>query len=126
MGKSVVALADRHRLGQVLQNLLDNALKYSDEGEGVAVQVEAAAGEGRVSVADRGVGIAPEALPRLFDRFYRVDQAGAPVGLGLGLYIARMLVEAHGGRIWAESTAATGSTFAIGLPLAGEAVALPS
>ncbi len=116
----VVALADRDRLGQVLQNLIGNAVKYSPEGSEVVVVVSAEDAEARLSVADRGIGVAPEHLPRLFDRFYRADATGAPAGLGLGLYISRMLVEAHGGRIWAESAPGEGSTFTVALPLAAE------
>ena len=109
---------DRDRLGQVLRNLLSNAVKYSPEGGEIRIRVEHLDGEARVSVVDAGVGIAPEALPRLFDRFYRTDQALASgvEGLGLGLYITRSLVEAHGGRLWAESALGAGSTFTISLP----------
>lgn len=110
---------DRDRLGQVLDNLLGNAVKYAHGGGEIVVQVAAAEGEARLSVADRGTGVPAEVLPRLFDRFYRVDQSGSPSGLGLGLYIARMLVESHGGRIWADSAPGVGSTFTVVLPLAG-------
>jgi PAS domain S-box-containing protein len=109
---------DADRLAQVLDNLLGNALKYSGDGADVIIRVERGnrAGETRVSVADHGEGIPTHALPHLFDRFYRVDRHDAASGLGLGLYIARMLVEAHGGRIWAESTPGVGSTFTFVLP----------
>lgn len=112
----VAVLVDRDRLGQVLDNLLGNAVKYSDDE--VVVRIEPDDGEARLSVADRGPGIPAEVLPRLFDRFYRGQQATSSAGLGLGLYIARMLVEAHGGRIWAESELGAGSTFIVALPLA--------
>jgi PAS domain S-box-containing protein len=112
----VVGCWDRDRLAQILDNLLTNALKYCPEGGAVAVRVEADGGEARLSVSDQGPGIAREQQPRLFERFYRVDATGAG-GLGLGLYIARMLVEAHGGKIWAESEPGRGSTFAVALPL---------
>ena len=122
----VVALVDRYRVGQVLQNLLGNAVKYSPPGSEVVVRVEATDGEARLSVADAGPGITPGALPRLFERFYRADPAGAPAGLGLGLYISRMLVETHGGRIWAESAPGEGSTFTVALPIGGPTPAEPA
>ena len=113
----VVGCWDRDRLAQVLDNLLGNAVKYAPGGSQVVVRVERVAGEARLAVADRGPGIAPEHLPRLFERFYRADGTGAAAGLGLGLYISRMLVEAHGGRIWAASAPGEGSTFTVALPL---------
>ncbi|MHB1416028.1 MAG: MASE3 domain-containing protein [Chloroflexota bacterium] len=109
------ALADANRLERVLTNLLSNALKYSEDT--VRVTVEADANELTVAVADKGRGIAKEDLPHLFDRFYRVDETRRTEGLGLGLYITRMLVEAHGGRIWVESEPGEGSTFSFTLPL---------
>jgi signal transduction histidine kinase len=107
---------DPERLGQVLQNVLDNAVKYSPEGGEILVRITSAPGEIRLSVSDQGAGIAPADLPRLFERYYRAHGGNHTAGLGLGLYIARMLVEAHGGRIWAESTPGQGSTFTIALP----------
>jgi NtrC-family two-component system sensor histidine kinase KinB len=111
---------DRDRLAQVLQNLLTNATKYSPDGGTIVVRVAGDGGEVRVSVADQGPGIAPEALPNLFRRFYRTAEAkiSGAEGLGLGLYISRSLVEAHGGRIWAESIPGQGSTFTFTLPRA--------
>ncbi|MBA2597124.1 MAG: PAS domain S-box protein [Chloroflexia bacterium] len=108
---------DRDRLGQVLDNLLSNAVKYSRPGGEIVVRVEPNGSEAWVRVVDEGEGIPPETLPRLFERYYRADRSDTKVGLGLGLYIARMLVEAHGGRIWAESTPGQGSTFTIALPV---------
>lgn len=107
---------DPDRLSQVFTNLLGNAVKYGAGGE-IVVRVAAGDAEVRVSVADRGPGIPPEALPRLFDRFYRAEGAGRREGLGLGLYITRGIVEAHGGRITADSRLGEGSTFAVELPL---------
>jgi two-component system phosphate regulon sensor histidine kinase PhoR len=110
---------DRDRVEQVLQNLLSNAVKYSPEGGEVVLRVEDVGGEARVAVTDRGLGVSAEALPRLFDRFYQARigrTAGDAEGLGLGLYITRSLVEAHGGRIQAESVLGRGSTFAVTLP----------
>jgi len=114
-------LADEDRLTQVLTNLLANALAYTPVGGDVTVSVARAGDEVRVSVTDSGVGIPPEHLPYIFDRFYRVDKSrsrGAGGGSGIGLTIARRLVEAHGGRIWAESTGEnTGSVFTFTLPV---------
>jgi PAS domain S-box-containing protein len=109
---------DRDRLGQVLDNLLGNAVKYSPGGREVRVTVEAVGEDACLRVADQGPGISADGLPRLFERFYRGQHAAAEAGLGLGLYISRMLVEAHGGRIWVESELGVGSTFTIALPLA--------
>lgn len=113
----VVGDWDRGRLDQVLGNLLGNAVKFSPPESAVRVEVTVADGAAWVAVIDHGLGIAPEDLPRLFDRFYRgAATAGVP-GLGLGLHIARALVEAHGGRIWAESSPGRGSRFVLTLPL---------
>jgi signal transduction histidine kinase len=78
--------------------------------------VNATGVEANVSVIDQGAGIAAEALPHLFERFYRAEQHGSTPGLGLGLYITRMLVEAHGGRVWVESAPGQGSTFTFSVP----------
>ena len=111
---------DADRLEQVLHNLLSNAVKYSPAGGEITVRVEGDGAVARVAVADQGVGIAPGALPRLFDRFYRAEAtASGAQGLGLGLYISRSLVQAHGGRMWAESTPGRGSTFVFTLPYGG-------
>ena len=109
---------DRDRLGQVLDNLLGNAVKYSPDGGEVLVTIEVVEQEAYLRVVDQGPGIPTDALPRLFERFYRGQHAAESAGLGLGLYISRMLVEAHRGRIWAASMPGAGSTFSIALPLA--------
>jgi len=112
-------LADPDRLERILTNLWSNALKYSAPGTPVTVQARHEDGWVITSVTDRGPGIAPEDLARLFERYARVG-AGRErrEGVGLGLYITRMLVEAHGGRIWAESQVGVGSTFSFSLPVA--------
>lgn len=111
----VVGAWDEGRLKQVLSNLVENAFKYGSKEFEVVIRVEDDEEEARVIVADRGPGIAAEQLPQLFDRFYRADTTGVG-GLGLGLYISRMLIEAHGGRIWVDSEVGEGSTFTFALP----------
>ncbi len=113
--------ADRLRLEQVLRNLGENAAKYSPEDTLVVIRVRKAGEAGGLihfSVSDQGRGIAPEHLNRLFERFYRVqdEKVSAIPGTGLGLPIARMIIEAHGGDIWAESVLGRGSTFHFTLP----------
>ncbi len=111
------------RLGQVLVNLLHNAVKFSPEGGDVTVRVRSAGGEVSVAVVDHGMGIPRGDLDRVFERFYKVDRArsrvgGARGGTGLGLAIARHVVEGHGGRIRVESEEGRGSTFTFALPVA--------
>lgn len=110
--------ADRRRLEQVVRNLLDNAVKYSPDGGLVVVRGQVAGDEVILSVADNGVGIAPEHLNRLFEKFFRVKSPlGDKVrGTGLGLPISRTIVQSHGGRIWAESEVAKGTTIYFTLP----------
>jgi PAS domain S-box-containing protein len=110
--------ADYNRLERILLNLLTNALKYSDPGTPVLLRARRRDDMAEVSITDQGRGIAPEDLPHLFERFYRVQDERRAEGVGLGLYITRQLVEAHGGRIWAESELSKGSTFTFTLPLA--------
>jgi signal transduction histidine kinase len=109
------ATFDHERMLQVLANLLSNALKFTGEGGTVVVRVASAGSELRVAVQDTGVGIAPDQLEPIFERFWQVTRADRR-GLGLGLFISRSIVEAHGGRIWAESAVGAGSTFAFTLP----------
>jgi signal transduction histidine kinase len=112
--------ADRERIHQVLFNLLDNAVRFTPAGGRVTVSAERSDGSVDVHVTDTGPGIPPEHLPRLFERFYRADPARSQKegGTGIGLAIARSVVEAHGGRIWAESVVGVGSTFRFTLPAA--------
>jgi signal transduction histidine kinase len=109
---------DRDRLNQVLHNLLSNAIKYAPDGGDILIQVEARDQEAWVTIVDQGIGIPPDEVGHLFDRFYRTRAAtGSRIeGLGLGLYISKGLVEAHGGRIWVESEVGRGSTFTFALP----------
>jgi two-component system phosphate regulon sensor histidine kinase PhoR len=113
---------DAARLGQVIVNLLHNAVKFSPDGGDVVVAVRGSA-DVVVSIADHGVGIPSAAQPRIFERFYKVDRArvrGEAGGTGLGLAIARHIIEQHGGRIWVESVEGTGSTFSFALPSAAD------
>ena len=112
------AAADYNRLERIIINLLSNALKYSTPGTPVTVGVRQEDGMVRISVRDSGPGIPPEELPRLFQRYYRPEGMRSTEGIGLGLYIARLLVEAHGGRIEVESEVGKGSTFSFTLPVA--------
>jgi signal transduction histidine kinase len=107
---------DPERLARVVQNLVGNALKYSGPETHVTVRGWHAGGEVIITVSDNGEGIPAGDVGRVFERFYRGSRAGARDGLGLGLYISRLIVEAHGGRIWCESTVGEGSTFAFALP----------
>lgn len=111
--------ADPNRLERILTNLLSNACKYSEPGTPISVRFLEQDGEIVTSITDRGRGIAPEDLPRLFQRYFRAA-AGRErkESLGLGLYITRRLVEAHGGRVWVESKVGVGSTFSFSLPVA--------
>jgi PAS domain S-box-containing protein len=109
---------DPAQLERVLGALIANALGDAPPGSEVVVRAAAAGDEVRVSITDRGAGIPEQDRPHLFDRVYRGRATAQAQGLGLGLYIARRLVEAHGGRIWVESTVGEGSTFAFTLPVA--------
>ena len=116
--------ADPDRIAQVLGNLLDNALRHTPPGGRITVGLEPAprGDEAWVTVSDTGPGIPAEHLPNVFERFYRADRARSrPAGgSGIGLAVVKQLVEAHGGRVWAESPPGTGATFGFGLPAADE------
>jgi signal transduction histidine kinase len=113
---------DPARIDQVLGNLISNALKYGDEHGAIDIRLDRRAEEIEVAVTNRGRGISAEELPRLFDRFMRSKSArgSAVQGLGVGLYIAKGLVEAHGGRIWAESLPGQTTTIRFTLPVAAQ------
>jgi len=108
---------DRRRIDQVLSNLLSNANKFTPRGGHILVRVRPEGKEAVVRVADSGPGVPADKLARVFDKFYVVGERTPGRGMGLGLYIARQLVELHGGRIWAENRARRGSVFAFALPL---------
>jgi signal transduction histidine kinase len=112
----LMAPCDRERILQVLANLLGNAVKFTPAGGTVTVEARAEADEVHVAVRDTGPGIPEDEQPRLFERYWQ-SRSAAHQGSGLGLYIARGLVEAHGGRLWVESVTGAGSTFTFTLPL---------
>jgi two-component system phosphate regulon sensor histidine kinase PhoR len=111
---------DEERLDQLLVNLLHNAIKFSPRGSAVILAAEQRSGSVVLSVSDQGDGIPAEEQERVFERFYKVDRARhrGQGGTGLGLAIARNIAEAHGGRLWLESTEGQGSTFSVSLPIA--------
>ncbi len=110
---------DDEMLKRMLLNLLDNAVKYTPPGGEISVALSSQNGNARIVVIDTGIGIPAEALPHIFDRFYRVDKARSRAlgGAGLGLSIARWIVEAHGGSLSVSSSVGRGSTFTVDLPL---------
>ncbi len=113
-------MADPDLLGQVVVNLLDNALKFSPGGGVVTVRAWPEGDEVIIAVSDQGIGIPPDKLGRIFERFYQVDGSTSRRfgGMGIGLALCKAIVEAHGGRIWAESAGeGQGSTFYVALPV---------
>jgi signal transduction histidine kinase len=124
--QAVPTMCDRDRVAQVLSNLLGNAIKYTPGGE-IRVSLRVDEGRAVLAVGDQGPGIPPERLEAIFEPGVRLGGSaarGKPKGSGLGLYIARGIVAAHGGQIWAESTAGHGATFTVSLPLV--AIAQPA
>jgi len=108
---------DLQRLEQVLVNLIHNAVKFSRAGGEIVLLAETGTGEVRFAIRDTGIGIPAEDVSRIFERFYRVDKSRTGSGTGLGLSIARHIIEAHGGKIWAESIEGQGSTFFFTIPV---------
>ncbi len=119
-GKLPLVNVDNKRIRQVLDNLIDNAIKYSPQGTEVLISVGKNGGELLIGITDQGTGIPAEELASIFDRMYRIEQRlnSGIDGMGLGLYISQKLVEEHGGRIWAQSTVGKGSTIRFTLPIA--------
>jgi two-component system, OmpR family, phosphate regulon sensor histidine kinase PhoR len=113
-------LADPSRLEQVIVNLLHNAIKFTSSGGSIILSANIDEGNILFAVKDTGIGIPVEDLPRIFERFYKTDRARSSGGTGLGLAIARHLIEAHGGKIWAESSGENGSTFYFTVPIADQ------
>ncbi|HSK93014.1 MAG TPA: GAF domain-containing sensor histidine kinase [Candidatus Angelobacter sp.] len=116
---ALVASIDRPRIEQVLDNLVENALKYSPRGDAPQLSVRTVDGEARIAIVDHGIGIPEADRGRIFERFFRASNAQSitDTGLGLGLYICRRIIEEHHGRIWFAETAGGGTTFTIALPL---------
>ncbi len=109
--------ADKSRLEQVLVNLIHNAVKFTKPGGEISIETESTVGGVRFAVRDSGVGIPAESLTRIFERFYRVDKSRTGSGTGLGLSISKHIIEAHGGKIWAESNEGRGSVFYFVIPI---------
>ena len=118
-------IADRARVDQVLLNLVHNAAKFTPSGGRITLHAFAVDGAVEFQVRDTGIGVSPNELPRLFERFYKTDRARRSTGTGLGLAIAKHIVQAHGGRIWAEPNQGGGTVFAFRLPVDGPDVAEP-
>ncbi|OEU51122.1 MAG: hypothetical protein BA871_12485 [Desulfuromonadales bacterium C00003096] len=112
---------DKGKMGQVLENLLSNAVKFSPAGSLVQIRGDLVEKSYQISVTDQGIGMTPEQVEKIFDKFYRADASDTAVsGIGLGMNIVKNIVEAHGGRIWLESELNRGSTVSFTLPLAQE------
>ena len=118
-GHLPIVMADKQLMGQVLANLIENAIKYTPAGGSITISAEANESEVIVHVRDTGIGIPTEAIPRIFERFYRVDKGRSREmgGTGLGLAIAKHILLQHNGRIWVDSSAGEGSVFHFALPL---------
>jgi signal transduction histidine kinase len=116
--RSVVLRCDRDRVDQVFANLIGNAIKYCRRGDTIRVGAFVVGGDVRFTIADTGPGIAAEELPHLFDRYWTVKREGAKKGTGLGLYICKGIIEAHGGTLSVESRLDAGTTFCFTLPRA--------
>ncbi len=115
-------MGDPEKINEVLTNLIENAMKFSPEGGTITVEGAVAGDEVQISIGDQGIGISEAEQSRIFERFYRVSESGMGTvpGTGLGLHICRILVQAHGGRIWVESRPGEGSHFTFSLPIARE------
>ena len=117
----VVGTYDPRRIGQVLENLVENAVKYSPEEGSIRVGIAQRNGHALIDVSDQGIGIPPHDLPQIFDRFHRASNVDDRrfSGMGLGLFICKGIVEQHGGHIWVESRVGAGTTFHVALPVEG-------
>ena len=116
--RDTIVYADRARIGQVVGNILDNAVKYSPNGGQVSVFLQEQEDDYIVSISDQGMGVSPEQFDHIFERFYRVHNTASQhfSGIGLGLYVAKAIIDRHGGNIWLSSNQGTGSIFHFTLP----------
>jgi PAS domain S-box-containing protein len=115
----ILVTADKDKIGTVITNLLSNAIKYSAKGKAIDISCSVVGNQVQVAVADQGMGIKIEDIPKLFDRFYRVQspQMFSISGFGIGLYLSAEIIQRHGGSIWAESEPGIGSTFFFSIPV---------
>jgi len=115
----ICVTADRDKIGQVINNLISNAVKYSPRGKIVEIMCMRVGDDAQVSIKDEGMGIRPQDKDRLFDRFYRVETPHTMniAGFGIGLYLSAEIIRRHDGKIWVESEKGVGSTFSFSLPL---------
>jgi two-component system phosphate regulon sensor histidine kinase PhoR len=112
-----VLFFDPRKMTQVFDNLISNAVKFSPQGGKITITLRAISDGMRVSIEDQGVGMSPDQLERVFDKFYRADYSNTSVsGLGLGMSLVKSIIEGHGGRIWVESEPGTGTTVHLKLP----------
>ncbi|HCP74376.1 MAG TPA: hypothetical protein DIU08_07010 [Ktedonobacter sp.] len=115
-------MADKLRMSQVVGNILDNAIKYSPRGGQVTIKLEKQEGDYLVTIADQGIGISPEYLDHIFERFYRIRNTASRQysGIGLGLYVTKAIIEGHGGHIWVTNNEGLGCTISFTIPATGQ------
>ncbi len=120
--RDTTILADKLRMSQVVGNILDNAIKYSPRGGQVTIKLEKHEGDYLVTITDQGIGISPEYLDHIFERFYRVRNTASRQysGIGLGLYVTKAIIEGHGGRIWVTNNEGLGCTISFTIPATGQ------
>ena len=115
-GSEVAVFADRGRIGQVIANLVSNAIKYTDEKGKITINISKVEDNAVMVVEDTGIGISPEEQTRVFERFYRTDKSRKTGGAGIGLSISKAIVQSHNGTIRCESEPGVGSKFIVSLP----------
>jgi two-component system, OmpR family, sensor histidine kinase VicK len=113
----IMVNADRDKIGNVISNLVSNAIKYSPYDRNIEVKCTTVGNEAQISVKDNGIGIKPEDIDKLFERYYRAKVDSSISGFGIGLYLCAEIIQRHKGRIWVESELGKGSTFFFSLPL---------
>ncbi len=125
--EKIMILIDRHRIIQVLENMLSNAVKYSPDSSEIVVKGRPCPDGWEITIEDSGIGMTPEQVGRVFDKFYRADASDTAVsGLGLGMSIARQIVEAHGGTIALDSKLGEGTRVSFNLPSSGPLITASS